>query len=159
MKAEMSVLLDQLPREDVDRLAAEVRQLRPRGTSRLNKALEDANLVDLRLDSLKVLALTLVQEIDSLERQVAGDSLRQLDFQSEVRRFEAALIRSALKRTGGRQRAAARLLRMNAATLNSKIKRYRINSVEDQSKDGKYDLGVAERSSVEDSPHRRSREG
>jgi DNA-binding NtrC family response regulator len=39
-----------------------------------------------------------------------------------VRRFEIDLIRRALEQTGGHQSRAARLLGMNATTLNSKIK-------------------------------------
>jgi transcriptional regulator with GAF, ATPase, and Fis domain len=46
--------------------------------------------------------------------------------QAEVRRFEAELIRSALIETGGRQRQAARLLGTKVTTLNTKIKRYKI---------------------------------
>jgi len=45
----------------------------------------------------------------------------------EVRRFEIDLIRRALEQTGGHQSRAARLLGMNATTLNSKIKTYNIN--------------------------------
>ena len=37
------------------------------------------------------------------------------------------LIRSALIHTGGRQRPAARLLRTKVTTLNTKIKRYKID--------------------------------
>ena len=44
----------------------------------------------------------------------------------EVRRFEIDLIRRALDQTGGHQSRAARLLGMNATTLNSKIKTYNI---------------------------------
>jgi len=49
-----------------------------------------------------------------------------LDLQAEVHRFEAELIRSALARTQGRQRRAARLLGMKVTTLNAKIRRYKI---------------------------------
>jgi DNA-binding NtrC family response regulator len=51
---------------------------------------------------------------------------RGIDFYDEVRRFEVDLIRRALKQTGGHQSRAARLLGMNATTLNSKIKTYNI---------------------------------
>jgi DNA-binding NtrC family response regulator len=51
---------------------------------------------------------------------------RGLDFYDEVRRFEIDLIRRALEQTGGHQSRAARLLGMNATTLNSKIKTYNI---------------------------------
>ena len=59
----------------------------------------------------------------------AGASLdisRGVNFYDEVRRFEIDLIRRALDQTGGHQSRAARLLGMNATTLNSKIKTYNI---------------------------------
>jgi DNA-binding NtrC family response regulator len=54
------------------------------------------------------------------------DVRRGIDFYDEVRRFEVDLIRRALEQTGGHQSRAARLLGMNATTLNSKIKTYNI---------------------------------
>ena len=47
--------------------------------------------------------------------------------QEEVRRFEINLIERALRRTGGNQVRAARMLGMKVTTLNSKIIRYGIN--------------------------------
>jgi transcriptional regulator with GAF, ATPase, and Fis domain len=55
------------------------------------------------------------------------DMSRGVNFYDEVRRFEINLIRRALEQTGGHQSRAARLLGMNATTLNSKIKTYNIN--------------------------------
>ncbi|MEA2176558.1 MAG: hypothetical protein QOD00_4150 [Blastocatellia bacterium] len=52
---------------------------------------------------------------------------RGVNFYDEVRRFEIDLIRHALEQTGGHQSRAARLLGMNATTLNSKIKTYNIS--------------------------------
>ena len=52
---------------------------------------------------------------------------RGINFYDEVRRFEMDLIRRALEQTGGHQSRAARLLGMNATTLNSKIKTYNIS--------------------------------
>ena len=43
-----------------------------------------------------------------------------------MRRFEVNLIKQALLYTNGKQTAAADLLNMNATTLHSKIKFYRI---------------------------------
>jgi DNA-binding NtrC family response regulator len=54
------------------------------------------------------------------------DISRGVNFYDEVRRFEIGIIRSALEQTGGHQSRAARLLGMNATTLNSKIKTYNI---------------------------------
>ncbi|MDQ3688380.1 MAG: sigma-54 dependent transcriptional regulator [Acidobacteriota bacterium] len=56
----------------------------------------------------------------------AVDMGRGVNFYDEVRRFEIDLIRRALDQTGGHQSRAARLLGMNATTLNSKIKTYNI---------------------------------
>ncbi|HEX8845049.1 MAG TPA: sigma-54 dependent transcriptional regulator [Pyrinomonadaceae bacterium] len=57
----------------------------------------------------------------------ALDLGRGINFYDEVRRFEIDLIRRALEQTGGHQSRAARLLGMNATTLNSKIKAYNID--------------------------------
>ncbi len=56
------------------------------------------------------------------------DLTRGINFYDEVRRFEIDLIRRALDQTGGHQSRAARLLGLNATTLNSKIKTYNIPS-------------------------------
>jgi DNA-binding NtrC family response regulator len=54
------------------------------------------------------------------------DISRGVNFYEEVRRFETDLIHRALDQTGGHQSRAARLLGLNATTLNSKIKTYNI---------------------------------
>lgn len=54
------------------------------------------------------------------------DISRGVNFYDEVRKFEMDLIRRALEQTGGHQSRAARLLGLNATTLNSKIKTYNI---------------------------------
>ena len=82
------------------------------------------SLFDSRLSYLKVLALTLLREIASAENMEEPNDA--IDLQAEVRRFETELIRSALIHTGGRQRQAARLLGTKVTTLNTKIKRYKI---------------------------------
>jgi DNA-binding NtrC family response regulator len=51
---------------------------------------------------------------------------RGVNFYEEVKRFEIDLIRRALDQTAGHQSRAARLLGLNATTLNSKIKTYDI---------------------------------
>jgi DNA-binding NtrC family response regulator len=83
------------------------------------------NLPEARLSSLKVLVTTMLGQIERLERQLGTDG-SELNLQHEVHQFEAALIRSALARTGGRQRRAARLLGVKVTTLNTKIKRHNI---------------------------------
>ena len=79
-----------------------------------------------RVSYLKILALSLLREIASVENPDAEPANDTIDLQAEVRRFEAELIRSALIETGGRQRQAARLLGTKVTTLNTKIKRYKI---------------------------------
>jgi DNA-binding protein Fis len=79
-----------------------------------------------RIASLKVLALTLLRQVELLEKQIAADNVTELNLQKEVHGFEAAIIRSALAKTGGRQRRAARLLGVKVTTLNTKIKRHKI---------------------------------
>ena len=81
---------------------------------------------EIRIASLKVLALTLLRQVESLEEQVGAENTPQLNLQKEVQRFEEAIIRSALAKTGGRQRRAARLLGLKVTTLNTKIKRHKI---------------------------------
>ena len=85
-----------------------------------------ASTIDARIGSLRILAQSLMRQIEFLEKEAASASSVDFDAQSEVRRFEAELIRSALIKTGGRQRRAARILGMKVTTLNTKIKRYRI---------------------------------
>jgi len=87
-----------------------------------------------RIASLKVLAMTLLRQVESLETQIASDNVPELNLQTEVHRFEAAIIRSALAKTGGRQRRAAKLLGVKVTTLNTKIKRLKI-LVDEQASD------------------------
>lgn len=55
------------------------------------------------------------------------DIARGINFYEEVKHFETDLIRRALDQTSGHQSRAARLLGLNATTLNSKIKTYNIH--------------------------------
>ena len=77
----------------------------------------------IRIKLLKVLTLTLLRELEYAERAQAG-SAHEFDLQSEVQRFEAELIRSALVMTEGCQRQAARVLGMKVTTLHTKVRRY-----------------------------------
>ncbi|MBK9214870.1 MAG: sigma-54-dependent Fis family transcriptional regulator [Chloracidobacterium sp.] len=54
------------------------------------------------------------------------DLARGVSFYDEVKKFEIDLILRALEQTGGHQSRAARLLGLNATTLNSKIKSYHL---------------------------------
>jgi DNA-binding NtrC family response regulator len=77
-----------------------------------------------------------VRDPESSMRMVAAtegvssnlDLARGVNFYDEVKRFEIDLIRRALDQTGGHQSRAARLLGLNATTLNSKIKSYNIQT-------------------------------
>lgn len=69
------------------------------------------------------------QIIQQTEGTSAGiDIGRGVNFYDEVKRFEIDLLRRALDQTGGHQSRAARLLGLNATTLNSKIKTYNIHT-------------------------------
>ena len=94
---------------------------------RLVKAVaKRSRTADRRIASLKVLAATILSEIESLEESEVDES-SGLSLQAEVQRFEAELIRNALIKTGGRQRRAASLLGMKVPTLNRKIRQYGID--------------------------------
>lgn len=82
------------------------------------------------LNSLREAALTVLREVDSLtSRQPSPPS--KFGLQEEVQRYEIELIKSALQRTRGNQRRAAKLLGVKVTTLNCKIKRFGI-SVHDE---------------------------
>lgn len=87
--------------------------------------------LDSRLSSLREVALTLLQAVESLKGVGQPRAECKLRLQDEVQRFEADLIRAALIRTGGNQAGAARLLGVKHTTLNAKIKRHRIPLVAD----------------------------
>jgi transcriptional regulator with GAF, ATPase, and Fis domain len=82
------------------------------------------------VEALGVLTLALLREVDMLGQNSPTANERGINLSDEVRRFEAQLIRSALIRTNGRMRAAARLLGMKVTTLHAKIRRHNIDSKE-----------------------------
>ena len=90
-----------------------------------NVALELSRRID-RIDALKILIRSLLDQLDYLTEPTASSAEPDLSLQAMVRRFEADLIRQALMRTGGKQRQAARLLGEKKTTLNAKIIRYGI---------------------------------
>jgi DNA-binding NtrC family response regulator len=105
--------------------AGHIAASRPRANATTTKHQVDL-WKDLRLQSLKVLALTLLRELEALDHPTTNQT-STFNLSSEIRRLEKALIRSALIQTGGRQRRAASLLGMTVATLNRKIKKYGID--------------------------------
>ena len=72
------------------------------------------------------LAFEMMQKAEGTSASI--DIGRGVNFYDEVKRFEIDLIRRALDQTGGHQSRAARLLGLNATTLNSKIKTYNIHT-------------------------------
>lgn len=70
------------------------------------------------------LAFQMIVETEGVSSDI--DLARGVNFYDEVKRFEIDLIRRALDQTGGHQSRAARLLGLNATTLNSKIKTYNL---------------------------------
>ena len=79
-----------------------------------------------RVDALKVLIRSLLDQLDYLTEPANTPEESELSLHAMVRRFETELIRHALMRTGGKQRQAARLLGEKKTTLNAKIIRYGI---------------------------------
>jgi transcriptional regulator with GAF, ATPase, and Fis domain len=78
------------------------------------------------LNSLREAALTVLREVDSLTSR-RSTMPEKLGLQEEVQRYEIELIKSALQRTRGNQRRAAKLLGVKVTTLNCKIKRFGIS--------------------------------
>ncbi len=70
------------------------------------------------------IALEMMASADGISHDI--DIAHGVNFYDEVKKFEIDLIRRSLDQTGGHQSRAARLLGLNATTLNSKIKTYNI---------------------------------
>lgn len=84
-----------------------------------------------QLEALKSLSMLLLREINSLEETEAilENKIKRgspISLNEELERIEAKIIRCALIRTMGVQIKAAKLLGMKFSTLNTKIKRYKI---------------------------------
>ena len=90
--------------------------------------LQEASL-DNRIETLRELALTLLENLESLQSARPSRAEGSVKLCDEVERFEVDLIRSALDRTGGNQVRAARLLGVKPTTLNAKLKRYKISFI------------------------------
>ena len=71
------------------------------------------------------LAFEMMASADGVSREI--DIAHGVNFYDEVKKFEIDLIRRSLEQTAGHQSRAARLLGLNATTLNSKIKNYNIH--------------------------------
>lgn len=88
------------------------------------------------LSLIKALVSTLHLEIDTLENEPSiFDKNTPIDLSEKVREFEIKMIKAALIETGGNQRKAAKLLKLNTSTLNNKIKQYKIDCLRSLSLD------------------------
>lgn len=79
-----------------------------------------------RIGALREITQVLMEEVEELETVRSLDISHGINIYDEVRQYETALIRRALRLTGGNQKKAARLLGLLPSTLNDKIKRYQI---------------------------------
>ena len=84
---------------------------------------------DRRVELLKDVTLWLLNQLELLSNSNQTDNSEGCSsLREEVRRFEIEMITSALFRTHGNQKKAAKLLGVNNTTLNSTMKRYRIST-------------------------------
>lgn len=84
--------------------------------------------IQLHVKAVYELVSALLDQVESLQNEPEdSDENPYLNLREEVRRFEIELIRRALTRSHGRQVQAAKLLGLNATTLNAKLKRYHLH--------------------------------
>lgn len=81
-----------------------------------------------RIEALRLLVLAFLREVDYLRKTVSSPKKRRqlVNLDEEVDAFEAALIREALIKANGKQRDAAKILKIKPSTLNAKMKRLQI---------------------------------
>ena len=79
-------------------------------------------VLETRLDCLKSLAALMLDELNSLQR-LRSNRDWPLILTREVQRFEAQLVRNALRISSGVERRAATILGIHPATLREKIER------------------------------------
>ena len=99
----------------------------PRPASIMESGIDSEIALENRLEVLRVLSNSILEEVESLRRARNLGTLGDIDLADELHHFEIDLIKCALLRAGGNQRKAARLLNIKATTLYAKIKRYNIN--------------------------------
>jgi len=86
----------------------------------------EGKLLNSKLANISTLVSSLNAAVEDLGVIDLPPLDEQFDFYTEVERFEINLIKSALRITGGSQVKAARLLKLNATTLNAKLKLFKI---------------------------------
>lgn len=127
--ARMNVL-DLLPEEELARQPVSYEDLRLGKTVRRERRLlrKDGTRVRVEVVGSMVAEGKMQSVLRELPREPA-EPLEggRVEFYEEVARFEAGLIRRALARTGGNQKAAAALLGVNHTTLHTMTKRYGID--------------------------------
>ena len=89
--------------------------------------LETQESYGMRLRVLRELSDAISGALEAVDSFHPPDVRHGINFYDEVQRFEIDLIRTALRLCAGSQARAARLLRLNPTTLNSKIKCYNID--------------------------------
>lgn len=86
-----------------------------------------------RIEALKTLAKLILYEVESLAGTGLIDNEARngggANFVDKIQYLEVELICRALQAANGNQRRAAELLGLKATTLNSKMKRYEIDSL------------------------------
>ena len=83
---------------------------------------KDAQELHTKLATMRDLIVSLQAELENLQTINLPVMDDDFDFYREVERYERKLIQNALRRCGGSQVKAARLLKMKPTTLNSKMK-------------------------------------
>jgi DNA-binding NtrC family response regulator len=88
---------------------------------------EDEISLEDKINCLTKLTHSLLSELKFLVVAQPDAITGNSNFYEEVRRFEIRLIERALVQCGGNQTNAAQMLGLKLTTLNTKIKRYRID--------------------------------
>lgn len=122
-----STVQEQIPAADLNVIQSVKSEILKSIASALRLESTDMNVIQsVKSEILKSIAFTLRLESAPLLEISDLNALPKIDFYKEVEHFEINLIKQALIRMKGNQRAAAKLLNLSASTLNSKIKLYRI---------------------------------
>jgi DNA-binding NtrC family response regulator len=87
---------------------------------------QDEKLLYSKIANISNLVSSLNSAVEDLETLDLPRLDDQFDFYHEVERFEINLIKSALRITAGSQVKAAKLLKLNATTLNAKMKLFKL---------------------------------
>lgn len=91
-----------------------------------NNFAADGRMLYRKVANISTLIASLNAAVEDLESTDVPKIDDGFDFYHEVERFEVTLIRSALRMSGGSQIKAAKLLKLNATTLNAKMKNLKI---------------------------------